>query len=78
VRRRRAGTRRPATGWEALTPTETTIAYLVADGLSNPDIGARLFVSWRTVRFHVSSIMSKLGVHTRLEVAREVDRHRAA
>jgi len=75
VRRRRPGNRRPDTGWEALTPTETKIAYLVAEGLSNPDIGARLLISWRTARFHVSSIMAKLGVHSRLEVAREAARH---
>jgi DNA-binding NarL/FixJ family response regulator len=75
VRRRRQGTRRPDTGWEALTPTETKIAYLVAEGLSNPDIGARLLMSWRTARFHVSSIMAKLGVHSRIEVAREAARH---
>ena len=75
VRRRRQGNRRPDTGWEALTPTETKIAYLVAEGLSNPDIGARLLISWRTARFHVSSIMAKLGVHSRIEVAREAARH---
>jgi DNA-binding CsgD family transcriptional regulator len=80
VRRRREGSgsqgsRRPATGWEALTPTETKIAYLVAEGLSNPDIGTRLFLSWRTIRYHVSSIMGKLGVHSRIEIAREVARH---
>jgi DNA-binding CsgD family transcriptional regulator len=75
VRRRRAGTRRPSSGWAALTPTEVRIAALVAEGLSNPDIGARLFVSWHTVRFHVSSIMAKLGVHSRLEIARLAAAH---
>jgi DNA-binding NarL/FixJ family response regulator len=79
VRRGRPGTRRrPASGWDALTSTELKIAYLVAEGLSNPDIGARMFVSWRTVRTHISSIMAKLGVHSRLEIARETDRHPAA
>jgi DNA-binding CsgD family transcriptional regulator len=68
VRRRRPGTRRPATGWDALTPAETKIAYLVAEGLSNPDIGARLFLSWRIVRFHVSAIMAKLQVQSRREI----------
>jgi DNA-binding NarL/FixJ family response regulator len=76
VRRRRSGTRRPATGWEALTPTEAKVAYLVAEGLSNPEIGTRMFLSWRTVRFHVSAIMNKLGVRSRVEIAREVARAR--
>jgi DNA-binding CsgD family transcriptional regulator len=77
VRRRRSGTRRPATGWEALTPTEAKVAYLVAEGLSNPEIGSRMFLSWRTVRFHVSAIMNKLGVRSRVEIAREVARAQA-
>jgi DNA-binding CsgD family transcriptional regulator len=77
VRRRRQGVHRPQNGWEALTPTEVKIAYLVAEGLSNPDIGARLFLSWRTVRFHVSAIMAKLQVDSRIEIAREAARHPA-
>jgi DNA-binding CsgD family transcriptional regulator len=70
VRRRRSGTRRPATGWAALTPTETKIAYLVGEGLSNPDIAARMFVSRYTIQVHVSRILAKLGAHSRAEIAR--------
>ncbi len=76
VRRRRAEARRPATGWAALTPTETKVACLVGEGLSNPEIGARLFLSRYTVQVHVSRILAKLQVRSRVEVAGQVARHR--
>jgi DNA-binding NarL/FixJ family response regulator len=57
------------TGWEALTATEQRVAALVADGLSNPDIATVLFLSRRTVQTHVSHIIAKLGVRSRVEVA---------
>jgi DNA-binding CsgD family transcriptional regulator/tetratricopeptide (TPR) repeat protein len=69
VRRRRMGTRRPETGWEALTPTETKVAFLVSEGLSNPDIGKRLFLSRHTVESHVRKVLAKLQVRSRVEVA---------
>jgi DNA-binding NarL/FixJ family response regulator/transcriptional regulator with XRE-family HTH domain len=62
--------RRPASGWAALTPTELTVAGLVAEGLSNPDIAARLQVSRRTVETHVAHILVKLNARSRGEVAR--------
>jgi DNA-binding CsgD family transcriptional regulator len=77
VRRRRAGTRRPETGWEALTPTEEKIARLVGEGLSNPDIAARLFLSRNTVQVHMSKILAKLQVRSRVEVAMAVARRPA-
>jgi DNA-binding CsgD family transcriptional regulator len=72
---RRSRSRRshpPAEGREALTPTETEIARLIASGLSNPDIAARLFLSRNTVQTHVSHILTKLGVGSRVEIARQV------
>ncbi|MBV1851731.1 ATP-binding protein [Catellatospora tritici] len=70
VRRGRVGPRRrPKTGWEALTETEHRIALLVASGMSNPEIAERLFLSRRTVQSHVSSILAKVGVHSRVELA---------
>ncbi|WP_144126435.1 ATP-binding protein [Catellatospora sichuanensis] len=70
VRRGRQGPRkRPKHGWEALTQTEHRVALLVASGMSNPDIAAQLFLSRRTVQSHVSSILAKLGVHSRVELA---------
>jgi DNA-binding CsgD family transcriptional regulator len=61
---------RPDVGWAALTPTEKTVARLVAQGLSNPDISARLFLSRNTVQTHVSHILAKLGASSRAEIIR--------
>ena len=47
---------RPALGWQSLTPTELTVAAAVAEGLSNPQIAARMFISRRTVTTHLTSI----------------------
>ena len=66
---------RPTSGWEALTPTELAIAYLVVDGLSNPEIAAKLYLSRGTVRCHVSHILTKLGAQSRVEIAREALSH---
>jgi DNA-binding CsgD family transcriptional regulator len=61
--------RRPKAGWDALTSTERVVAGLVAEGLSNPAIADRMFVSRRTVQGHVSAILAKLGVTSRVELA---------
>ncbi|MBV1854748.1 helix-turn-helix transcriptional regulator [Catellatospora tritici] len=64
------GTRnRPKHGWAALTDTELRVAEQVAAGLSNPDIAAQMFLSRRTVQSHVSSILAKLGLTSRVELA---------
>ncbi|MEJ2871227.1 LuxR family transcriptional regulator [Actinomycetospora sp. OC33-EN08] len=66
----------------ALSPREREVLALLADGLSNRDIGSRLFVSEKTAGRHVSNIFTKLGVHTRAQAARLaaergwLDRHR--
>jgi DNA-binding CsgD family transcriptional regulator len=73
--RHRRTRRRPTTGWDALTPTELTVAHLVADGRSNPDIAARLFLSRRTVDVHVSHILTKLTARSRVDIAREALKH---
>ncbi|HEY0718024.1 MAG TPA: helix-turn-helix transcriptional regulator, partial [Streptosporangiaceae bacterium] len=62
--------RGPSHGWDALTPSERRVAELVAQGLSNPDIAAQLFLSRRTVQTHVTRILGKLGASSRLEVVR--------
>ncbi len=46
------------------------VAELVADGATNAQVAARLFISERTVESHLASIFNKLGVDTRLQVAR--------
>jgi DNA-binding CsgD family transcriptional regulator len=52
-----------------LRQRETDVARLVAEGLSNKEIGARLFISERTVESHVRNIMNKLGFNTRAQIA---------
>jgi DNA-binding CsgD family transcriptional regulator/tetratricopeptide (TPR) repeat protein len=63
--------RRAQSGWDSLTATEIKIAAFVEEGLSNPEIAARLLLSRRTVATHVSHILKKLGVHSRIDIARE-------
>jgi DNA-binding CsgD family transcriptional regulator len=60
---------RPALGWESLTPTELTAAQAVAEGLSNPQIAACMFISRRTVTTHLTSIFRKIGISSRAELA---------
>jgi len=63
--------RKARRGWDSLTPTEVKITEMVAQGLSNPQIAAKLFLSRRTVGTHVSHILSKLDVNSRIDIARE-------
>ena len=63
--------RRAVSGWDSLTDAELKVAAFVEDGLSNPEIAARLMLSRRTVATHVSHILKKLNVTTRTDIARE-------
>jgi len=67
-RGRRGRRSRPDTGWESLTPTESAVVRLVADGLRNRGIADRLFISRRTVETHLTHIFGKLGISSRTEL----------
>ncbi|GAA4701808.1 ATP-binding protein [Phytohabitans rumicis] len=78
IRRGRHGPRkRPKHGWAALTGTENRVALMVAEGRSNPDIAAQMFLSRRTVQTHVSSILAKLSLSSRVELAISMSRREA-
>jgi DNA-binding CsgD family transcriptional regulator len=69
VRRGRGKRRRSTTGWSSLTPTESQVVDLVIGGLTNAEIGARMFISKRTVATHLGHIFAKLNIANRAELA---------
>jgi DNA-binding CsgD family transcriptional regulator len=62
------------TGWESLTRTELQVAELVGRGLTSPQVAARLYISPRTVQTHISHILTKLDLRSRVELAAELSR----
>jgi DNA-binding CsgD family transcriptional regulator len=68
--RRRSRPRRAEQGWQALTPAERRVAALVAGGATNREAAAQLFLSPATVGTHVMHVFQKLGVNSRVQLAR--------
>jgi DNA-binding CsgD family transcriptional regulator len=62
--------RRDPTALETLTPQEFQVARFVAEGGTNRDVAAQLFLSHRTVSYHLHNVYRKLGITSRTELAR--------
>jgi DNA-binding CsgD family transcriptional regulator len=76
VRRgRRVSHSRAQSGWQSLTPSERAVVDLVAEGLSNPQIGQRLYISRRTVQTHLAHVFAKLHITSRTQLAAAAIRH---
>jgi DNA-binding CsgD family transcriptional regulator len=60
--------RNVASGDEQLTAQEAQIARMARDGMSNPEIAARMFISARTVQYHLSKVFAKLGIESRMQL----------
>ncbi|MBC8087852.1 MAG: helix-turn-helix transcriptional regulator [Phycisphaerae bacterium] len=69
VSRMRGQRKRPSIGWDSLTPTKLRVAALVAEGLTNPQIGERMFIARGTVKIHIAHIFTKLGIGARAQLA---------
>ncbi len=74
AQRGRGERKRPTSGWGSLTPMEQDVVGLVQEGLGNKDIGARLFISPRTVQTHLTHVYAKLGVTSRVQLVQEAGR----
>ena len=71
VARGRGPRLRPTAGWASLTKAERDVALLAAQGLTNAEIGQRLYVFPRTAQVHLTHVFAKLGITSRKQLPRE-------
>ena len=77
IGRTRGSRKRPPGGWESLTPTERQVVELAAEGLTNPQIGERMFITRGTVKIHLSHVYAKLELKNRSELTAVAVRRQA-
>jgi len=64
----------PKSGWTGLSETQRDVARLASEAMTNRQIARRLFLSPHTVNYHLRQIFAKLGIRSRVELARIVER----
>ena len=69
AQRARGERKRPTAGWDSLTPTEVNVVRLVAQGLTNKEVGQELLMGAETVKTHLSHVYDKLGIRSRAALA---------
>ena len=72
------GAAQATSGWQSLTATERSVAELVAQGCTNREAGAKLFLSWHTIDTHLRHIFVKLDIKSRVQLARIAPREQSA
>lgn len=75
AQRGRGKRERPVSGWASLTPAERNVVGLVTEGLTNKEIGRKLFLSPRTVQTHLTNVYAKLSITSRVQLTQEAARH---
>lgn len=70
VRRRHVAVTRPSHGWDSLTPGEAAVVEAVAEGLTNREAAAQLYLSPDTVNTHLRHAFAKLGIRSRVELVK--------
>jgi DNA-binding CsgD family transcriptional regulator len=68
--RRRIAVKQPTNSWGGMTDSELRVARLVAEGMTNREVAERLFVSPHTINGHLRQVFAKVGVNSRVELAR--------
>ena len=77
MRRRLVAAKRPENGWGALTDSELKVVDLVVEGMTNRQVAGQLYLSPHTVSTHLRHAFAKVGVNSRVELARMAVEQRA-